>query len=186
MATTIRPFVFFEFVGGSGIPMSTDDKPLFPPADKGNLAELHDMVASVGPDLYVRGDSGKEAHIPAEVHEVLRRAVVMMRAGQAVTVQPLNLTLTTQEAANFLGISRPSVVKLLNDGLIAHEKPLAGRHRRIQLTDLIDYRARTRMERTEALRELVTDAEYEGLHTEPAAETYFEALETIRQARLSK
>jgi excisionase family DNA binding protein len=166
--------------------MSTHDKPLFPPADTGRLAELHDMVASVGPNLYVRGDSGDEAHIPAEVHEVIRRAVVMMRAGQAVTVEPVNLILTTQEAANFLGISRPSVVKLLDDGFIAHEKPLAGRHRRIQLTDLLDYRARTRRERTEALRELVTDAEYEGLHTEPAAETYFEALESIRQSRQTK
>lgn len=166
--------------------MSAYDTPLFPPADKGNLAELQDMVVSVGSDLYVRGDSGEEAHVPAEVHEVLRRAVEMMKAGQAVVVEPLNLTLTTQEAANFLGISRPSVVKLLNDGLITHEKPLAGRHRRIQLTDLIDYRARTRRERSEALRELVTDAEYEGLHTEPASETYFEALETIRQARQTK
>ncbi|MFV0452665.1 MAG: excisionase family DNA-binding protein, partial [Propioniciclava sp.] len=37
----------------------------------------------------------------------------------------------TQEAADFLGISRPTLVKLLEQGEIAYERPAAGRHRRV-------------------------------------------------------
>jgi excisionase family DNA binding protein len=51
-----------------------------------------------------------------------------MREGKAITLVPRTQRLTTQEAADFLGISRPTLVKLLEDGKIPFDQP--GRHRR--------------------------------------------------------
>ena len=60
--------------------------------------------------------------------------------------------MTTQQAADFLGISRPTLVRLLEAGDIAFDKP--GRHRRVRLEDLVAYQAIFRAQRREALREL--------------------------------
>ncbi|MEO6116882.1 MAG: helix-turn-helix domain-containing protein [Pseudolysinimonas sp.] len=62
------------------------------------------------------------------------------------------MQLTTQAAADFLGISRPTLVKLLESGEIAFE--LRGRHRRVTLRDVVDYQNRSRVERGAALGEL--------------------------------
>ena len=62
------------------------------------------------------------------------------------------MTMTTQQAADFLGISRPTLVRLLEAGDIPHDKP--GRHRRVRLEDLVAYQADFRAERRSALREL--------------------------------
>jgi excisionase family DNA binding protein len=58
------------------------------------------------------------------------RVVASMQAGKAITIAPLDQRLTTQEAANFLGISRPTLVKLLGQGEISYERPAAGRRGR--------------------------------------------------------
>lgn len=60
--------------------------------------------------------------------------------------------MTTQQAADFLGISRPTLVRLLEAGDIPFDKP--GRHRRVKLEDLVDYQASARAGRRAALREL--------------------------------
>jgi excisionase family DNA binding protein len=76
----------------------------------------------------------------------LRQVVAAMRAalaaGQAVTVSFHRDTLTTQEAADVLGVSRPTLVRLLEDGEIPYEQP--GRHRRVQLQDVLDFQERRR------------------------------------------
>lgn len=68
--------------------------------------------------------------------------------------------LTTLEAANPLNISRPTLVRLLTDGEIPHT--MRGRHRRILLGDVLDYRERTRRERRQALDAMAADAETAG------------------------
>lgn len=70
--------------------------------------------------------------------------------------------LTTQEAANYLGISRPTLVKLLESGVISFTKP--GRHRYVRLDDLIAYAESVRVQRAEALDTLARDAEDGGLY----------------------
>lgn len=61
------------------------------------------------------------------------------RAGRALSVAPLDQGLTTQEAADLVGISRPTLVRLLEQREISYERPAPGsRHRRVRLDDLLD------------------------------------------------
>jgi excisionase family DNA binding protein len=73
-----------------------------------------------------------------------------LAAGEGITIVPQGMTMTTQQAADFLGISRPTLVRLLEAGDIAYDKP--GRHRRVRLEDLVAYQANFRAERRAALR----------------------------------
>src|SRR3546814_12421743 len=90
--------------------------------------------------ISLSGPNGEHLVLPPEVFEVLRDVLEAMAQGQAVTVAPVHQRLTTQEAADLLGISRPTVVKLLESGEIPFEQP--GRHRRARLADVLAYRER--------------------------------------------
>ena len=71
----------------------------------------------------------------SQAREVLLEVVTAMSKGQAISVVPKSRRLTTSEAADFLGISRPTLVKLLEGGEIPFEQP--SRHRRVLLSDLV-------------------------------------------------
>ncbi len=113
-----------------------------------NNAEL------VGPD-------GSRTPLPAAVYEVLQHVVLAMARGQAVTVAPHHQQLTTQEAADILGVSRPTLVRMLDDGRIPYTQP--GHHRRVLLHDVLAYQELRRAAREAAMDELVTlSEEFDG------------------------
>lgn len=114
-----------------------------------------------GPVALVNSD-GQAVNLPGEVLRVLSEAVRAMQQGKAITVAPVDQLLTTQEAADFLGISRPTLVKKLEDGLIEFERTTGGKHRRVRLVDVLQYRDGRRVERRKALRELVSEAQRAG------------------------
>lgn len=116
-----------------------------------------------GPAALV-GSDGQAVNLPGEVLRALSDVVREMRQGKAITVAPVDQLLTTQEAADFLGISRPTLVKKLEDGSIAFERTAGGRHRRVRLIDLLQYRDGRRVERRKALRELVSEAQRAGAY----------------------
>lgn len=110
-------------------------------------------AALVGPD-------GARVSLPDEVYQVLRDVVEAMSQGLAISIAPHNTQLTTQEAADLLGISRPTLVRLLEDGEIPFE--LRGRHRRVMLADVVDYQQRAKANRRAALDELTRTAAEDG------------------------
>lgn len=108
------------------------------------------------------GPHNEEIPLPREAFDVLLQVYEAMRRGLAIHVAPLNAQLTTQEAADYLGISRPTLVKLLELGAIAFTKP--GRHRYVRLDDLIAYAESVRTRRADALDALARDADDSGLY----------------------
>lgn len=110
-----------------------------------HLVEHSSKAALVDP-------AGRARAIPEEIFRILDQVTNALAAGQGITVAPQGMSMTTQQAADFLGVSRPTLVRLLESGAIDFEQP--GRHRRVRLQDLLDYQQRFRAERRAALREL--------------------------------
>jgi excisionase family DNA binding protein len=73
---------------------------------------------------------------------VILRDVVDLSQGLAITIAPHQMILSTSEAADILGVSRPTLVRLLEAGEIPFLQPV--RHRRVRLADLLAYHARAR------------------------------------------
>lgn len=114
------------------------------------------------PATTLNGPAGERLVLPAAIFEVLRDIVAAMAEGQAVTIAPVHQRLTTQEAADLLDISRPTLIKLLESGEIPYEQP--HRHRRIRLGDVLDYRERRSIQRRRALDRMVEIAEESGMY----------------------
>jgi excisionase family DNA binding protein len=147
---------------------------LTPLLDLGRFLEVHDQAALLlGPD-------GERVAVPEEVYKVLTAVVEALREGKVITVVPQTQRLTTQEAADFLGISRPTLVKLLDQGKIPFEQP--GRHRRILFSDLLTYVRLRREERTAALDRMTEEASQAGIYG-GRPEDYAVALKKARKRR---
>lgn len=78
-----------------------------------------------------------------------------LHAGKAVTIAPQSMTLTTQQAADLLGVSRPTVVRLIKSGELAAER-IGNRHRLV-LDDVLAYREARRQRQYDALAKSAMD-----------------------------
>lgn len=124
-----------------------------------SFLDVHDAARGGRPFpryFLVGADEHDSVEIPAAVHRVLRQVVEAMQAGKAVTVAPQNQLLTTQQAADLLGVSRPTVVKLIDAGTLRAEMP-GTRRRMVKLEDLLAYRAHRREQQYRALLETSVD-----------------------------
>lgn len=142
-----------------------------------SFMEAHESMrgARPAPRYFLAGSAeGDQVEIPADIHRVLVQVVAAMKAGKAVTVAPQNRMVTTQQAADLLGVSRPTVVKLLNDEELPFQRP-GKRRRMIRLDDVLKYRAERREAQYQALMETSADYDDEG---DPEEE-----LESLRQVR---
>jgi len=98
------------------------------------------------------GKGGESVTIPAPIRTLLVEIARNMEAGKAVSVVAENHELTTQRAANMLGVSRPFLVRILEDGSLAFH--MAGSHRRVYLSDLLEYKTKRDRARHEAVKNL--------------------------------
>jgi len=149
---------------------------VLPPEDATSLDPLaallqQDSARLIAPDGYT-------VDLPPEVYDVLVDVVAALKSGQAVTVAPMSTRLSTSQAADLLGISRPTLIKLLEDGAIPYEQPR--RHRLLRLDDVLRFRDERQRNRTAALAEMTRQAVADGLY-EDSAEDYAEVLREIRR-----
>jgi excisionase family DNA binding protein len=98
------------------------------------------------------GKKSEELVLPPSALRLLIWALTELAQGNAVTLTPHRAQLTTQQAADLLNVSRPHLVKLLDEKAIPSHK--VGSHRRVRLTDLLTYKAEMLAKRHAALDEL--------------------------------
>jgi excisionase family DNA binding protein len=107
--------------------------------------------------LRVQLDDGQEIVLPKGVGRLLSHLLTEIAQGNAVTVFPIHAQLTTQEAAEVLNVSRPFVVKLLEDGKIKFHR--VGTHRRINFLDLKAFKEETERSRQQTMAALANEAQ---------------------------
>lgn len=95
--------------------------------------------------------------IPAKVFDALQKMLHLMADGQSFALLSDDTELTTVQAAEILRVSRPHLIKLLEEGQITYRK--VGKHRRVLLGDLLSYQNRQQTVRAQALDALVEQAQ---------------------------
>src|SRR5574337_792611 len=95
--------------------------------------------------------------LPPKALRLIADVLGMLAQRQPIILMPQKVELSTQEAASFLNVSRPFVVKLIETGKLPCRK--VGRHRRILFDDLLDYQKASRTETEEALQALADEAQ---------------------------
>ena len=106
-------------------------------------------------------DSSPTLELPPKVLRFFAEMLGAMAEQKLVTLVPQKHELTTQEAAAFLNVSRPFVIKEIETGKIPHRK--VGRHRRVTFTDLVKYQRVSQEGSDQALQDLTDQAQKLGL-----------------------
>jgi excisionase family DNA binding protein len=122
------------------------------------------LAPRIGPEVTVDLKTLLDAptvKIPAAAARLLVQILDEMSRGYAVKIVPVHAELTTQEAADLLNVSRPTLIQMLNQGLISYRK--VGTHRRIPFVKAIEYKRKLESQRREALAELVAYDQEIGL-----------------------
>lgn len=109
----------------------------------------------------IDADQDEAIELPAGAVAMLMDILEAMAAGQGVTLIPENAELTTAQAAEILNVSRPFLIKLLEEGQIPYRK--VGRHRRIRMEDVMSYKQAIDREREKVLDQLAADAQEQGM-----------------------
>lgn len=112
---------------------------LQPPNTENEKRELENLFNNL-PDISNISiySNGKEMQIPYSISVVLCEVIKTLNYGNSITLIPMDKELTTQQAADLLNVSRPYLIKLLENNEINYRK--TGSHRKILMQDLMEYR----------------------------------------------
>lgn len=101
--------------------------------------------------IKLESESGDIAplELPPASLRLIGQLLGLMSEGKPIVLMPQNQELTTVAAANFLNVSRPFIVKEIDAGRLAHR--MVGSHRRVLLSDLVEYEEKMRARRAAAL-----------------------------------
>lgn len=133
------------------------------PADseQPKMAELYRLLIHSGKAALIGpGPDCEKIDLPDSVYRTLLKVVETMQQGKAIAIMPLMQQMTTQAAANSLGVSRQFLVRELESGKIQFH--YVGTHRRIYLKDLLEYRDTRMHDRRASIERMARKAEQLG------------------------
>jgi excisionase family DNA binding protein len=146
----------------------SSDSVISPQLEAQSIKELERILSVKGSQAKLVGANGEEISIPDSVYQVLHQAVHAMASGKVVSVAIQDRELTTQQAGDFLKVSRPHLIKLLEQGEIPYI--MVGTHRRVRFEDLVKYKKQRDSKRREGLKQFTQFLEDEGFYDDESSE----------------
>ena len=127
---------------------------------RGPARAVADALQRSADPVVLTFSDGRELALPASLAAVLEASAREVAGGHALTVLPSDAMLTPAEAAELLGLSRPFVARLLDEGEIPSERLPSSRHRRIRPADVLAFgeRRERRREGQRRIADAVADA----------------------------
>lgn len=128
-----------------------------------DLSRLHECLAKGAPvELQLRDKRGNVIALPGSTIDLIRQALELARDGKGFLLVADDTEVSPEKAADLLRISRPTLLKKLDQGLLPFH--YVGTHRRIALADVLAYQ-RQQKERTQAtLRQMREEADKLGIY----------------------
>ncbi|BAS26709.1 helix-turn-helix domain-containing protein [Limnochorda pilosa] len=126
------------------------------------LRELLATAATRGATARLSSDDVEGVEVPRVLLQLMARGAELLAGGYRAAVVEVEKSLTTQQAANILGISRPQLIRLLEGGSIPFHK--IGSHRRVRVHDLLRYRDQLMKTRRRSLARITGMSEDLGLY----------------------
>ena len=117
--------------------------------------------ASVSIQLLDNNKETEAVAVPTSALRLFLHLLAEMSQGNAVTLIPTHAELTTQQAADLLNVSRPYIVKLLDEGKIPSRT--VGKYRRVRFDDLMAYKRKDDDARAKVLDQLTAEAQELGM-----------------------
>lgn len=145
-------------------------------ADAADLAEVlsflqaHEARYGNAPEprfFLAAADEHDRVELTEQLHEILTQVVQALTRGQSISILTRDREITTQQAAELLGLSRPTVVRLINDGELDATVPGSVR-RKLRLSDVLDYRSQLYARRSRFIDE--SSEAYDDVDVDDAAE----------------
>lgn len=124
-------------------------------------SEVVGALSGSADGVVLRFPDGREIALPSSLVELVRASAQELADGHALTVLPSDAMLTPAETGELLGLSRPFVARLLDEGEIPSDRLPGSRHRRIRLADVVAFAERRdrRREGRRRVAEAVADAD---------------------------
>jgi excisionase family DNA binding protein len=107
------------------------------------------------------GEGAEPVAVPTSAVRLFLHLLTEMSQGNAVTLIPTHAELTTQQGADLLNVSRPYLVKLLDERKIPCRT--VGKYRRVRFDDIMAYKQKDDEARTKILDQLTTEAQELGM-----------------------
>jgi excisionase family DNA binding protein len=140
-----------------------------------SFIEAHEARHSTSPEpAFFLSGAGEHDRVELneQLHAILKRVVQALSHGQSISILTRDQEISTQQAAEILGLSRPTVVKLIDEGGLSAHVPGAVR-RKLRLADVLAYREELRERRNQFITE--SSAEYDDADADEVAELLAEA-----------